>query len=385
MKWKALGDIRLLVVDDDAFNRQLVISLLGKIPSIHFFQAEDGMEALDILVKRPVDMILLDLHMPRMDGFATLKVIKENPLYHSIPIAIITTDDQVMHQLYHLGVDDFISKPFKLSELEARIYTQIEKRQRQSIKKTEVEEVKIEVKAEVKVETPEETLPIESQNKLPNNPSVELTLENVEKAQLETFYTMAKLLQQKENNLTNLKVIMTVARAFALYIGYDKNKAHAIAYATANRNIGGISLTEPIPSSFEFSNIEKELYTKCIRVGYQLLSHPMETNFVKIAKKVIRQHKEHYNGSGFPQKLQGEEIHNVAYIASIVETFDGLLSNKTYHNNRTHTKEETYNLLHVQSGIRFHPQIIKLFLNHFDYFIELREHIINPNRVKENL
>ncbi|MBU1668808.1 response regulator [bacterium] len=364
MKWNTLGDIRLLVVDDDAFNRQLIISLLGKVPSINFFQAEDGEEALNILTKRPVDMVLLDLHMPKMDGYATLKAIKDNPEYDSIPIAIITTDEQEMHKLFLLGADDFISKPFKLSELESRIYAHVEKKQDHTInKKEKLEKKSIKVKSHTNNELKQTAV----------------TIESIETAQKETFYTMAKLLNKKEGNLNNIKIIATLAKALSHLMGYDQNQANAISYATAIRNIGAISLSEKIPSAYQLSNQEKEIYQQCIRQGYQLLKNSIETDFIKIAKKVIAQHKEHYDGSGFPHQLKGDEIHKVAYIAAIVETFDALLSQKDYHNQKIHSTQETYDILQTQSAKRLHPQIVKLFLANFKYFIQLRKQIINQN------
>jgi len=208
MRWNALGDIRLLIVDDDAFNRQLIVSLLGKIPTINFFQAEDGEEALNILSKRPVDMVLLDLHMPKMDGYATLKAIKEEPKYDTIPIAIITTDEQEMRKLYLLGADDFISKPFKLSELESRIYAHVEKQQyRQKynqLSHKEIQETLIESKNNEKKSKEK----IEKNNELAKSNKEYYTLSNIENAQKEIFYNMTKLLNSNDNfNTRRIRLI----------------------------------------------------------------------------------------------------------------------------------------------------------------------------------
>lgn len=371
MKWEALGDITLLIVDDDAFNRQLVISLLSKIPTINFFEAEDGVEALDILTKKLVDMILLDLHMPKMNGYDTLKAIKQDPNYDFIPIAIITTNEQEMKKLYSLGADDFISKPFKLTELESRIYAHIEKQQyRQKyneLSKNKIQKTLIESTPEEKIE---ETV---------------YTIDTIESSQQEIFYAMAKLLNKKDKRLESIQIVGTLAKALSLLVGYNKKQASSIYYATIIRNIGGLSLPNKTPSSYELLGEDREIYHKCILLGYQLVNNAIDTEFIQISKRVIAQHKEHFDGSGFPKKHQGNQIHYVAYIVAIVETFDALLSEQGYYLENIQTPEETYAVIKEQSGQRFHPKITKLFLAHFEYFIQLREKIIKQNLEKEHL
>lgn len=372
MKWNLLGKICLLLVDDDAFNRQLVISLLAKIPSIEFIEAEDGEEALSIMKKREVDMILLDLHMPNMDGYETLKAVKKEEKYDFIPIAIVTTDEQEMNKLYALGADDFISKPFKLSELESRIYAHIEKKQYRKkyyeLSHNKIEKTVVELKENQK-DIKEKTV---ETKKVYN-------LEIIENSQKEIFYSMAKLLSMRSKNLEEIQVVAFLSKALSLLLGYDKNRANTIYYATLIREIGGLSLEEKIPSIYSFSNTLQQRHQQSIIAGYKLLSAAIETDFIKVAKKIILQSKEHFNGSGFPKQQRGSQIHNVAYIVSLVETFNALLSKKEYLNQKIHTAKETYDLLKTESGERFHPKITELFLTHFEYFIGLREKIIKQN------
>ncbi len=371
MKWNLLGNINLLIVDDDPFNRQLVINLLGKRENIHFTEAENGKDALEVLEKHNIDMVLLDLHMPIMDGYETLKAIKHEVKYDLIPVAIVTTDEEEMNKLYSLGADDFISKPFKLSELESRIYAHIEKSQYRKkyneLSKDNIQKTLIESKAEVLKETKE----VDTQNSY--------NLESIEKSQKKLFYSMAKMLSTKNKNFNDIQIVALLSKALSLLIGYNKEQANTIYYATLIREIGTLSIDEKIPMLYSLSDLDRETHTSSIFAGYQLLNSAIETNFIKVAKIIILQSKEHFDGSGFPKQKKENEIHNIAYIVSLTETFNALLSQKSYLNNKLHTADETFELLETNSGQRFHPKITKLFLNHFEYFIELREKIVKQN------
>lgn len=127
MNWNSLGDVKLMIADDDAFNRQLIIALLMKMTNIEVIEASDGIEALKILKQESIDMLLLDYHMPRMNGDELLKEMKNEIKLSKIPVAIITTDESEMRHLYELGADDFILKPFDFQKLRVCIYKHVQK------------------------------------------------------------------------------------------------------------------------------------------------------------------------------------------------------------------------------------------------------------------
>ncbi|HHC11539.1 MAG TPA: response regulator [Campylobacterales bacterium] len=356
MKWESLGDITVLIADDDAFNRQLVVSLLDKIPTIHFLEAEDGVEALEILAQKSVDMILLDLHMPKMDGYDTIHNIRKEAKYDFTPIVIITTDEQEMNKLYAMGADDFISKPFKLSELSSRIYAHIEKKQYRAkynqLSKEEIDTTLISTEAKEKEQTTQKI--DEDLNKHSQN----YTIEDIEISQKETFYNMIKLSVSKKS-MHNIIRVATLSKALSKLIGYDDKKSDNIYFASMLRNIGAIL------------SIEKNKKTdyQYLIAGYSLINNSIDTEFIKVTKQIMTQYREHFDGSGFPKQRKENEIYISAYIVSIVEAFDDLCSNLD-------TKKDIRDSLKAGEAKNFHPKITKLFLTHFDYFFELRKKII---------
>ena len=123
LKWNLFERINLLIVDDDMFNRQLIISFLSKISHIRCLEAENGIEALTLLEEeKQIDIVLLDLHMPKMNGAETLLHIKKETKYDLIPIILITTDENELKNMNVLDADDVMFKPFKGSDLENKIF-----------------------------------------------------------------------------------------------------------------------------------------------------------------------------------------------------------------------------------------------------------------------
>lgn len=129
---------RVLIVDDEPLNLRVSAECLANDYTIFF--ARNGQEALDFLETHPVDVILLDINMPKMDGFQTALKIHELDPNHEIPIIYLTADssEETISKAFDKGAADYILKPFKQKELLARVKNRIEtewlkKEQRQLI------------------------------------------------------------------------------------------------------------------------------------------------------------------------------------------------------------------------------------------------------------
>jgi diguanylate cyclase (GGDEF)-like protein len=110
----------ILVVDDTVSNLDILLDLLAPYDAI---EVTNGKEALEVVHKEPIDLILLDIMMPHMDGYEVCKRLKENPQTQNIPIIFITakTDEDSIEKAYDVGGSDYITKPFRPKELLARV------------------------------------------------------------------------------------------------------------------------------------------------------------------------------------------------------------------------------------------------------------------------
>jgi two-component system sensor histidine kinase ChiS len=121
------GQRTLLLVDDEALNRQVIGSLLRR-QDYHVLEAQDGYEALEVLEERVVDLVLLDIMMPRLDGFATCLRIRAQYPPHRLPVLMLTAMPRArsVAQGFRSGANDYIEKPVREEELLARVAAHVE-------------------------------------------------------------------------------------------------------------------------------------------------------------------------------------------------------------------------------------------------------------------
>ena len=353
ISWEQLGDINIMIVEDDPFNRLLIRSMLGNVPQINFYEAYDGFEALETLAQHSIDILLLDLHMPKMNGYETLIEIKKNIHYQNIAILAMTTDEEEKKEFYSRGADEFISKPFKVEELEMKIFCTLKERK--------------ELKALKKLKEAKDF----TQTEVEKKEEVFYSKTEVELSQKDFFLKFISIKTKAHPEERNkVKVISSLVKTFALKLGYDKSTANNIYYATLIRDIGLCGFS---PSNT--SDYQKE-YHQYILMGYQTISNNIETDFIKIAKKVILQYHECYDGSGTPYGIKKDEISKEAHLVFIVENFEKLLSKKSQEKQHVYTPENVYNLLYAQSAKKFNPKLLAVFLKSFSEFIQLRQKLL---------
>jgi putative two-component system response regulator len=115
--------LKVLVVDDDMINRMLLKTLLKKNPKVsETIEAENGSDALDKIKKDPgIDLILLDIMMPIVDGIEFLKIFRLDMKNAHIPVIVLSTDDTRKTEVYDNGANDFLRKPVKEELLSSKI------------------------------------------------------------------------------------------------------------------------------------------------------------------------------------------------------------------------------------------------------------------------
>ena len=126
-----MDPINVLVVDDDPSIVDM-IRLGLETDGMHVLSAGDGAEALDVLGREPVDVILLDIMMPKVDGWMALMEIRNNPVTADIPVIMLTAKTQDLAKIlaFKQGVQQYVTKPFNILELSARVRSLVKTRVR---------------------------------------------------------------------------------------------------------------------------------------------------------------------------------------------------------------------------------------------------------------
>lgn len=131
----------ILVVDDSRTLRRILIRELNSLGFHNILEAADGIEAIETVKAKPVDLMLLDMEMPELDGLGVLSMIKEDDIYKTLPIIVISGADQIEKTIkcIEIGAEDYLPKPFDPILLRARIFSSLEKKRLRDLDKKHLE------------------------------------------------------------------------------------------------------------------------------------------------------------------------------------------------------------------------------------------------------
>ena len=121
---------KILVVDDSRTLRRILIASLKALGLENVVEAANGLEAVDVIRTQPVDLVLLDLEMPELDGLGVLEILKRDEEYKMLPVIVISGADQIEKTIrcIEIGAEDYLPKPYDPILLRARIFSSLEKK-----------------------------------------------------------------------------------------------------------------------------------------------------------------------------------------------------------------------------------------------------------------
>lgn len=336
-----MGKKIILMVDDVDLNHKAAGAVLED--AYELYTALSVAEALEILKTVTPDLILLDIIMPEMDGYGMLKILKENPEYKNIPVIFLTADNRPETEVegFNCGIVDFITKPFVPIVMKKRIETQIAlaeyERGLENLVAAKVEEIE----KMYDLITVSFAGLVESRDGVTGG-----HLKNTSIYFAAFIEHLASLPQYKEQ-LTE-SIIKKACRAAPLH---DVGK---IAIEDAVLRKAGSLSAEEFTQMKMHSIIGGEIF--------KFISERIpDREFAQIAEQIARYHHEKWNGKGYPDGLEKEEIPLVARIMSIVDVYDALTSERPYKKPFSH--ERSMAMIVEKSGIDFDPDLVKEFVN----------------------
>jgi len=334
----------LLVVDDSETNVDILLELLGD--EYDLLVATSGEDALEILEDEKVDMILLDIFMPQMDGFEVCKRVKSNDKTKDIPIIFITasSDDENIKRAYEIGGVDYITKPFRGIEVLSRVKNHLL-----------IHNQKIFLQKEVDKKTKE---------------LQELNSELFE-TQKEIIYTLSEIgeLRSKETG-NHVKRVALYSELLAKEYGLSQSDVELIKAVAPMHDIGKIAIPDSILNKpGKLTKEEFEEMKKHSEYGYEMLKYSKRPLLQKAAI-VAHQHHEKWDGSGYPQGLKENEIDIFGRIVALADVFDALSSDRVY--KKAWEDERVFEFIKDQRGKHFEPDLVDIFFKRVDEFIKIR-------------
>ncbi len=344
---------KILVVDDEVRNLRLMEAMLIPL-GYEVILAGDGEEALEKVMALPPDVILLDVMMPRMDGFEVARRLKEDEETAIIPIVMVTALREVEDRVKALevGADDFLSKPVERIELRARV---------QSLLKVKayndhMRDYQKELEAEVAKRTEQ----------------LRRAFEQIKAASLDTIYRLSRAAEYKDEDTgAHILRMSNYSAAVARQMGQDKVTVEAILYAAPMHDVGKIGIPDRIllkPGKLDPE--EWEMMKQHTVIGGRILEGS-DADFIKLAKVIACTHHERWDGSGYPRGLKGVEIPLAGRIVAIADVFDALMSKRPY--KEPFSQEKSFTIIKESRGSHFDPDVVDAFFAVQDEILSIKE------------
>ncbi len=346
---------KILIVDDEAINRELLCQIFSD--QYEVIQAEEGKEAIRAIQQHQKDLvvILLDLIMPKVNGYQVLQVLNASNLIKNIPVILITanTDMKIALACYSLGAADIINKPFVAQIVKHRITNTIE----QYKDKKKLKE-----------------LLMQSNQKL-----------SKQEQQLTHFYdnlidTVSNLLEFRNVNTSKhvsrvrsmTGIMAQTYRKLYPEDGLSKQQMETIVRTSTLHDIGKISIPDSIlMKPGRLTDREWEVMKSHTTRGCEILStleNFRESDQYTTAYDIVRHHHERYDGRGYPDSLKGDDIPLSAQLVSVVDVYDALVTERVY--KKAYSKEKAYDMIMKGECGAFSEKMM-LCLEHARKVIEL--------------
>lgn len=357
---KVMGRATIMVVDDVPQNLNLMTELL--VEDYQVIVANSGQRALSLVGSglRP-DLILLDVMMPGMDGYAVLRKLRENPEVEHIPVIFVTAKSSADDESYGLkiGAADYISKPINPQLLSVRIESQLAlKRSRDQL----IDNAKW-LEQEVEART-KELRAIQDVTVLAMSSMAE-TRDNETGNHILRTQNYVKLLAESLTSHPHFSDTLTPAYIESLF---KSAPLHDIGKVGIPDNI----LLKPgrlTEAEFEVMKTHTTLGYEAIVRAEKMLG--IELPFLACAKEIALSHQEKWDGSGYPQALSGEAIPLSARLMAVADVYDALISKRVYKEAFSH--ELALQIMHEGRGTHFDPEVFDAFILVQDDFAEIAE------------
>jgi putative two-component system response regulator len=308
----------MLVIEDDATQRQLLSRVLER-EGYATLTAPDGEEGLRLIIEIAPQLVLLDLNLPRLDGFALLRQLRADPLTVTLPVIVVTAHTSMDDMVAALdaGADDFLAKPVQQAELLARIRSAMRLRR---------------------------------------------AMTSLERA-TQIVAALANAVEAKDAGLVHhCRWLAHHAARVGVQVGLRGEELEAVAYGALLHDVGKIGVPEHLlRKEGPLSEDEWLVMRRHPEIG-ERICRPLRSSTAFVP--IIRHHHEQFNGRGYPDGLRGDRIPLGARIVAIADAYEAMVHGRPYQPAQSHARaaEELNRLRNRQ----FDPDLVPVFLDELE-------------------
>ena len=322
-----------LVVDDEPRLRQALVRLMQG-DGFTCLEASSGQEALDLLDRHPVELVLSDLRMPGMDGS---ELLREMRMAHPDVAVIMLTavaEAEAAVKCLSLGAMDYLTKPFSYEEVRARAAQALEKRRLITENREYQERLEERVAAQAR---------------------------RIEELFLGSVHSLVEALELKDPYTRGHSArVSFYAASAARALGLGDDAVRQIELGGHLHDIGKIGVREAVLN--KAGPLTPEEYEHIMThpvLGWRILTPLLADQ--PLVLNIVRSHHERLDGRGVPDGLRGNDIPLEARIASVADAFDAMLSRRPYRQGRS--RPEALAELRARTGAQFDPDVVAAFVD----------------------
>ncbi|MEI6809670.1 MAG: HD domain-containing phosphohydrolase [bacterium] len=328
----------ILCVDDEESNIELLEAILV-LSGYQVVSASNGKAALHKIKSQSIDLVILDITMPGMDGIEVCRRTKADKQFSDIPIIMVTGLGSHHDRLrgIEVGVEDYLTKPFDTAELLARMRTLLKVKKLSDERRRAEEDLKksyAELDDQVKLRTAElakanEMLQADIIVRKQTEDKLQHTLDSLRKAVSTTVQVLVSAVESRDPYTAGHQMrVAGLSQMIAMEMGLPNVQIDGIRMAGSIHDIGKLSIPAEILSKpTKLTEIEFALIKEHAQRGYEMLKN-VESPWP--LAEVIYQHHERMDGSGYPRHLKGKEIMIEAHILAVADVVESMASHRPY-------------------------------------------------------
>jgi putative two-component system response regulator len=326
---------RILVVDNEASNVRTLSRILHAAGYTNVVATTDPTKVLTLFAEQEPDLVLLDLHMPVLDGVAVLEHLAEVAAPHSyLPVLVLTGDSsqQARRRALSKGAKDFVTKPFEVDEVLLRIRNLLETKYLH--REIAAENVLLEQRVK------ERTVDLEG-------------------AHLDTLERLAVAAEFRDDDTgRHTERVAASSALLGRVAGLDGEAVELLRRAAPLHDLGKIGIPDVIlRKPGPLTPDEWEIMKTHTTAGARILGGG-KSRVMRLAEEIALSHHERWDGTGYPEARAGEAIPLVARVVAVADVFDALTSDRVYR--KAWASEDALAHIQGQAGSHFDPAVARL-------------------------